>query len=364
MIQFEISAPGKVILHGEHAVVYGKTAVAASLNLRTKLKFSELDSNRKFIEINFPKVCLYLKISLDEFLEYLQPSYPINENTDQLLEQVQKFVSLQQFTSKYDGERSQKLSLQAVLYLLAYIAFEEQIQIKPFSIHLITDLTVGSGLGSSASFAVCLAGCFLHWVRLLKGDIHDTFDLDDLERISKYALSCEQIMHGSPSGIDNSVCTYGGAIEFRRGEPVSVLSNMPNLNILLVDTKVTRNTKDLVNRVRERRKLHPAVIDSIFDSIETVSKTAVQVFGEIYNAQTTNDAALLDSGYEKLSSLININQGLLSTLDVSHPALNNICSIAQNNLLAGKLTGAGGGGYAYILLPNTENIIDTVFYEN
>lgn len=357
MIQFEISAPGKVILYGEHAVVYGKTALAASLNLRTKLKFSELDSN--VIEIDFPCINLYLKISLDEVLEYFQPSYSFNENTDRLLEQVERFVSLQKFTSTYEGRRQDKLSLQAILYLLVYIAYEEQIQIKSFSISLNTELTISSGLGSSASFAVCLAGCFLHWAYLLKSRIHDTFDKDDLEKISKYALSCERIMHGSPSGIDNSVCTYGGMIEFRRGEPINVLSNMPNLKILLVNTKVPRNTKDLVERVVKLRQLYPAVIDSIFDSIDAVSKTAVQVLGEIYDAQTINDEALLESRYKNLFSLTHINQGLLSTtLDVSHSTLDSICSIVRTYSFAGKLTGAGGGGYAYILLlPNTKNAI-------
>lgn len=49
-----------------------------------------------------------------------------------------------------------------------------------------------------------------------------------------------------------------------------------------------------------------------------------------------------------------MNQGLLSTLDMSHPKLDDICSIARASAFAGKLTGAGGGGYAYILLlPHT-----------
>ncbi|KMQ99398.1 mevalonate kinase-like protein [Lasius niger] len=359
MVQFEISAPGKVILHGEHAVVYGKTALAASLNLRTKLQFRELDSN--VIQIECPDVHMSLSIPLDVFLEYFQPSYPFNENTDRLLDQVEHFVTLKKdFSDTYSGARQQKLSLQALLYLLVYIAYEEQIQIKSFSIRLYTELTVGAGLGSSASFAVCLAACFLHWARLLKGDVHDTFDEDDLEKISKYALNCERIMHGSPSGIDNSVCTYGGMIEFRRGEPVNVLPNMPSMKILLVNTEVSRNTKDLVERVTRLREIYPAVIDSIFDSIDAVSRTALQVLGEIHDAQTTNDAALLDSRYKKLFSLIHMNQGLLSTLDVSHSKLDIICSVARNYSFAGKLTGAGGGGYAYILLlPDTESELIT-----
>jgi len=51
-----------------------------------------------------------------------------------------------------------------------------------------------------------------------------------------------------------------------------------------------------------------------------------------------------------------MNQGLLNALDVSHPKLEMICAMAWIHSYAGKLTGAGGGGYAYILLPpNTED---------
>ena len=54
--------------------------------------------------------------------------------------------------------------------------------------------------------------------------------------------------------------------------------------------------------------------------------------------------------------LIEVNQGLLATCQVSHPSLDRICAEAKNYALAAKLTGAGGGGYAYILLlPDTPN---------
>lgn len=363
MIQFNISAPGKVILHGEHAVVYGKTALAASLNLRTKLKFNEQDLNN--IHINFPDVDLCLSIPLDIILEYFQPSYPFNENTNRLLEQVEQFIILKQdFSGTYTGLKQQKLSLQAILYLLVYIAYEEQMQIKSFSLHLSTELTVGAGLGSSASFAVCIAACFFHWARLQKDDVHNIFDENDLEKISRYALSCERIMHGSPSGIDNSVCTYGSMIKFQRGEPVNVLPNMPSLNILLVNSMVNRNTKDLVERVTKMRQSYPAIIDSIFDSIDATSKAALQILHEIHDIQSINDADLLESQYKNLFTLVRTNQALLSALDVSHSKLDIICSIARDHSFAGKLTGAGGGGYAYILLrPNVEDVHITVLCE-
>ena len=55
--------------------------------------------------------------------------------------------------------------------------------------------------------------------------------------------------------------------------------------------------------------------------------------------------------YERLGSLVDYNQRLLATLGVSHPSLDRVCSVAATHGLHAKLTGAGGGGYAYVLVP-------------
>ncbi|XP_012232891.2 mevalonate kinase [Linepithema humile] len=358
MIEFRISAPGKVILHGEHAVVYGKTALAASLDLRTTVAFAELpkSDSKDIIKIEFTDMDLQLDLPLQLFLDHFYGDnfhYRIGENNDSLLhEQVEQFIaSLDSSCGIRIPTNQQKLSVHAFFYLLLYVGHEERIDIKPFHVNLSTRLTISAGLGSSASFAVCLAACFLHWSRLQKAAV-GPFDRDDLEKISKYALNCERIIHGSPSGIDNSVCTYGSIIEFRRGEPVNVLPEMPSMKILLVNSKISRNTKDQVKRVADLRQLYPAIIDPVLDSIDVLSRTALEVIGRIRD-NLDNDAALLEE-YKKLLTLINMNQGLLSALDVSHLKLDVICSIARASAFAGKLTGAGGGGYAYILLlPHT-----------
>ena len=60
----EVTAPSKVILHGEHAVVYGKTAVAAALDLRTKLTIQPLEEEK--LTVQFPDLGLSLSWSQDE----------------------------------------------------------------------------------------------------------------------------------------------------------------------------------------------------------------------------------------------------------------------------------------------------------
>lgn len=370
MINFKVSAPGKVILHGEHAVVYGKTAVAASLNLRTTVKFTELldpDLREPIIKIEFPHVKLSLDVPLfvlhNAFFDVNNFNYPKLKECNLLHSYVQNFLSLIDNLIDSNDEKvikQQRLSLQAFFYLLVCITYEEHIDIKEdtsFHVHLSTELEISSGLGSSASFAVCLAACFLHWSRLQRGD-HDTFSKDELDKISKYALNCEKIMHESPSGIDNSVCTYGSVIKFQNKELVDVLPRVPNLKILLVNTNVARSTKDQVRRAARLKESYPLIVTPVLDSIDALSESAWEAIKEMSSRADDSTEPLDDEPdwYKTLSMFIYMNQGLLKALNVSHPKLDTICALAWQETYAGKLTGAGGGGYAYILLPpNVKN---------
>lgn len=350
MIEFKVSAPGKIILFGEHAVVYGKTAIAASLGLRTSVHFTELPDSEEVIKLFFPKVNLSVTIPLQQIRNFFFVNSNIEtiEDFDLLYAQIREFVS----TLGYMNIQ-QKLSLEAFFYLFTFIVLKEECNVTPFQIHLITELPIGSGLGSSASFAVCLAACFLHWSHLQK-NIYKSFNSQDLDTISKYALNCEKIMHGAPSGIDNSVCTYGSIIEFKKGCYINQVPNVLNMRVLLVDTRVSRSTKLLVEKLLELKIKYPAIVDLILDSIDNISKEALKAIKKTKDVPTTNNEFLFET-YKQLMVLINMNQGLLTTCQVSHPSLDRICAEAQNYALAAKLTGAGGGGHAYILLlPDTQ----------
>lgn len=351
MIQFKVSAPGKVILFGEHAVVYGKTAVAASVDLHTTLQFTELPVTEEIVKVYFPKVNLFVSIPLQQIQEFfLTNDAGLLDNYEAFYNKVKEFVGIVKFANA-----QQKFSLEAFFYLLIYIARKEIIHLKPFQVQLDTDLAVGSGLGSSASFSVCLAACFLHWSRLQK-DIYEKLDFSslDLDIISKYALSCERIMHGNPSGIDNAICTYGSLIEFKKNDYMRPISDVPPLKILLVDTRVNRSTKVLMERLLELKVRYPDVIDLIMDSINNISKEAIKIIEKLKTFSCTDDKSVFD-GYSQLMTLINMNQGLLATCQVSHPSLDRICAEARNYAVAAKLTGAGGGGHAFILLlPDTQ----------
>ncbi|XP_003700243.2 mevalonate kinase [Megachile rotundata] len=349
MIHFKVSAPGKVILFGEHAVVYGKTAVAASIALHTTIDFTELPEAEQVIKIYFPKVNLFISVPLQQIQNFfVTNSIDFIENYEIFYNKIKEFVCNIGYTNL-----QQKLSLEGFFYLLIYITCKEGINIKPFQIQLNNEFAIGSGLGSSASFAVCLAACFLYW-SYLKKNICKELDMSDLEMISKYALNCERIMHGTPSGIDNSICTYGSMIEFKKNHCMRPINNVQAMKILLVDTRVNRSTKTLAERFLELKHKYPVIIDLIMESIDNISKEAIQIIQKLKHFSATDNESHFE-GYRQLMTLINMNQGLLATCQVSHPSLDRICAEAQNYALAAKLTGAGGGGHAYILLlPDTQ----------
>ncbi|KAG7205136.1 hypothetical protein KM043_005506 [Ampulex compressa] len=350
MIHFKISAPGKVILYGEHAVVYGKTAVAASLGLRTTVEFLELPETEGLIKISFPKVHIAVSVPVQQLEQFFFKSrrVKLEDDGNTFYNVVEEFVRAIGYNNS-----QQKLSLEAFFYLLLYIMQKEHGQIKPFQLHLSTELSIRSGLGSSASFAVCLAACFRYWSQLQK-NVYKAFDSEDLDIISAYALKCEKIIHGTPSGIDNSICTYGSMIEYRKNESINVIPDIRSMKILLVDTRVGRSTKVLVEQLAALKNTYPEIMDPILNSIDNISKEAVKILKKISEIPIINNESHLEE-YNELMMLINLNQGLLATCQVSHPSLDRICAEARNYNLAAKLTGAGGGGYAYILLlPDTQ----------
>lgn len=152
-------------------------------------------------------------------------------------------------------------------------------------------LPIGAGLGSSASFSVALTGALYRMRQKLfpssvfsidrsSGDSDmAVFAPDSLELvvINNLAYAAEVLLHGNPSGLDNTTSCHGGFVRFTRKfipegqfENISV-DQMPPLNILLTNTLVPRSTKALVAGVKTLFTSLPTVVQPIFDSIEAIS---------------------------------------------------------------------------------------------
>ncbi|XP_050077847.1 uncharacterized protein LOC126564784 [Anopheles maculipalpis] len=363
--RFDISAPGKVILHGEHSVVYGHPAIAGSIGLRTYLTYTTLESSSSpILIIEFRSIPFTASLTLDLFDEFLREiDCNATLQPDTFLEQLRSagdfpFVRFVQdpMPSLADITSKERMSLGSTLYILNRVLRSQGIQsidrscvgAGGFQISLHSEMSIGAGLGSSASYGVCLAAGAYQLSRVLKRQFSlnpTSMNQDVLKKIYQWSFDSEIIMHVKPSGIDNEIATNGGLVRFRRGTGVDKVIKLHRpVHVLIVDTGVSRSTAKLVAIAAKRRELFPRTIEPMLEAMGGVVDEAIALF------ESEDDDS--DSVHERISTLVSINNNLLRSLGVSHPALESIFAIAERCGFASKLTGAGGGGCAFVLLPD------------
>ncbi len=269
---------GKVILLGEHAVVYGRHAIAVPLPLTTRAVVTDAGHG----------------------VELLIPRWGVEY----------------QLAKPPDQRRSFEKAAGAILDRLGLTRRDLRIEVFP-------DVPRGMGLGGSAAIAVAI-------IRAL--DRHFGLKLTD-GQVNELALLSEEIAHGQPSGIDNTLATYGRPLVFRRGTPplVEPLNITSPLHLVVGLTHSEGLTAKTVGNVREARERNPRLYEKIFDDIDALVLQGV--------------AAVQDDDVATLGELMNICQGLLNALQVSTPELERLIGIARGaGAVGAKLTGGGGGG--------------------
>lgn len=137
----------------------------------------------------------------------------------------------------------------------------------------------------------------------------------------------------------------GNMIKFRSGELTRIKTNMP-LKMLVTNTKVGRNTRALVAGVTERAKRHGSAMTSVFKAVDSISTEVAAII----ESPVSDDLAITEKE-EKLGELMEMNQGLLQCMGVSHASIETVIKTTLKYKLATKLTGAGGGGCVLTLLP-------------
>jgi mevalonate kinase len=171
----------------------------------------------------------------------------------------------------------------AVTYLIGSI-LTSQLKSQNFGLEVNVKshgLPIGAGLGSSAAFSVACAAACLQLHHKLLAVSFDYSTSDNLQWINRWAFLAEVLIHGTPSGLDNTTSTYGGIVKFIKMEnnqnQIDNLVDVPKLQILLTNTKVPRSTKELVASVKNLYQSYPAVIQPIFQSIQEITNEFVDI---------------------------------------------------------------------------------------
>ncbi|KAI9483667.1 MAG: ribosomal protein S5 domain 2-type protein [Benjaminiella poitrasii] len=342
-----VSAPGKVILFGEHSVVYQKTAVAASLGLRSYLYLERRKDN--IIQLTLPDVGISKSWNLDQFpLRYNYPDSDTRHPNDMPAELHEKLLQLSGFAANENNAKTQ--AIMAFLYLLVILEPKAKEPLTHgFNICVRSFLPVGAGLGSSASYSVAMTTALLILNNMIPVDFNNnnkTGESNDRtivhhELINQYAFKAEQVIHGNPSGVDNAVATFGGAKTFMRGQGFADLEGFKSLRLLLTNTKVPRSTNALVAGVGEKRKKYPEIVDPMLDSMHHIALRCRDAFKQLENGELSTEGLM-----DQLEDMVALNHCLLNGLGVSHSSLEKVREITARSGLKTKLTGAGGGGCA------------------
>jgi hydroxymethylglutaryl-CoA reductase len=277
---------GKIILFGEHAVVYGSRAIAAPVPLAVRARV----------------------VDEEDGVWLVVPRWGVEQR---LRSDSSKRHSFEQFAA---------LTLE-----------ELGLTDRSMRVEVYSELPRAMGLGGSAAVAVAV-------IRAM--DRHYELGLSD-DEVNALAFRCEQVAHGTPSGIDNTVATFGQPLIYRKGDPPQFHGlDLPEpITFVIGLTGVESLTAKMVARVRQGRERNRDVYDTMIKGIDAVAGQAIE--------------ALKRNDLERLGELMNVNQGLLNGIQVSSWELEELIQIArENGALGAKLTGGGGGGSMIALCPD------------
>lgn len=286
-----VSACGKVILLGEHAVVYGQPAFAVPLPIA--------------IEAHAERGGHATRLIIDDW------NYAEN---------------LEAKTAGFGGA-------------LFRVMNRMNLSGDPATIHLHPHVPPGMGLGSSAAMAVAALRA-----------ISEAWQLGlDNEAINALAFELETAAHGSPSGVDNTVATWGRALRFQRGmtPPMTFVDFAKPLPLVIGLSGEPGSTATTVAAVRARHDRDPERHQRLFAEIGSLTDHGI--------------AAARTGDLQRLGEIFNICHGLLNALGLSTPQLETLLHIARSQGAYGaKLTGGGGGGAVVAIAEDQNRIVEAM----
>jgi len=198
-LKSKASAPGKIILFGEHFVVYGTKAILCAINKRITVTAEKTYDSK-----------IAIKSSVGNLV--LEPKIPINEIN----------ISLRPF------------------YFLADMMIQKYNETTGIKITIDSEIPLGVGLGSSSACCVASAAA-----------ISGVFEKRSREEILQMAIEAEKTIFPNTSGADCTVCTYGGLIRFDKQNGHSKIESEPKFHLVIANSKKEHSTKEVVSNVKK-----------------------------------------------------------------------------------------------------------------
>jgi mevalonate kinase len=276
-------APGKVILLGEHAVVYGRPAIAVPVTqVRACATVADAPPGQGVV---IHAVDLHLHHWVGDPIAAESAAYPLEVTVRNTLQRV-GIAGLPDLT-----------------------------------LTVSSTVPVASGMGSGAAVATAI-------VRALAQHLGQVLAPQE---VSDLVYQTEVIHHGTPSGIDNTVIAFEQPVYFVKGKPIEMLHVARPFWLVIADTGSRSATKDVVGDVRRAWQTEPEKYEALFDHIGAVTRQA--------------RAAIEQGTVHTLGKLMDQNQELLQAIGVSSPRLEKLIHAARAAGARGaKLCGAGRGG--------------------
>jgi len=296
---------GKLILLGEHFVVYHKPALVGAVACYTDCEATVTPVTSSSSSTEGKKAPLGPGLTVVDHRPAV-PNYKVQKAEE--------------------GEAAIKL-------VLDHLKIDYKTQNH---VHLIFggDLTCASGIGASAAQVVSLA-------RALKYELPLQMTEDE---INAAGYEGEKGYHGTPSGIDNTAATFGGLLKFQRTDGAPIFEKykiQTPVRIVYASTGITASTTKVVGDVRAKKEADPAWFDNLLQQYLALVQPAEQ--------------AVLNNDMAKLGQLLNQNHALLQQLTVSCPELDHLVEVARNaGAVGAKMSGTGRGGLMLALTPTVE----------
>ncbi len=288
-------APGKLILSGEHAVVYGRPALAMAIDRSAQAIITPTESDQiSFSLQNYDESERFTLRALREFRKRVATNYHFFlEGELGIREVLLKPVELFQF---------------------AFITLLDGLHLKldqGMDIQVGSNIPIGCGLGSSAATVLSELRAVGHFMRVdFRPDWH-----------YKYSLEAENMQHGHASGVDSYVSLHGGCVRFQNGEGTKV--PLPRTPVFLVQTGTPLTTTgECVSHVREHFGS-----SGIWDDFEGTTDRMEQ--------------ALHGSDLELLQAVVRENHRLLTKIQVVPEPVQRFISEVERLGGAAKICGAG-----------------------